>query len=325
MILLLLVGQFNSIRRVGIILLTIPLGLVGVVAGLLLTQSYFGFMTLLGCVALTGVVINNAIILIDRIGIETDQGGLDPPGAIFEATQQRLRPILLTTATTVAGLLPLWIGGGPMWEPMAISIIFGLLFATVLILGVVPILYSVFFGVRFDGFRHVRASLTIHAHPKIDAFLARFAARAGLGGPMTGRIRAAAEETLIILIRQRAGSSPDRRRLLVVARRDGGAAEVRFIAAADDADVFARIAPFGDQTVEVPMRRPLPHRGARIVGIGGSTVLDASSVERELPHRLLRHYASSVDHQQHYDTDVVTVRVEPEAEQVPPVSAAAAA
>ncbi len=59
----------------------------------------------------------------------------------------RMRPILLTTATTVAGLLPLWLGGGPMWEPMAAAIIFGLLFSTALTLGVVPVLYTVMFRV----------------------------------------------------------------------------------------------------------------------------------------------------------------------------------
>ena len=323
-ILLLLVGQFNSIRRVAVIVLTIPLGLVGVVAGLLVTQSYFGFMTLLGCVALTGIVINNAIILIDRIEIEIDQGGLDPAGAIFEATQQRLRPILLTTATTVAGLVPLWVGGGPMWEPMAIAIIFGLLFATVLILGVVPILYSVFFRVRFDGFRHLRASLTIHAYPKIDTFLTRFAARAGWSGAMIGRIRAAAEETLLILIQQQEETAPPRRRLLVAARRDGGAAELRFVAAADEADIDDRTASFPDQTVEVPMSRGLPGHG-RIDRSGGRAGLpSAVPIERELPHRLLQHYASSVRHQQHYDTDVVTVRVdaEPDAAPQPPLSGA---
>jgi multidrug efflux pump len=69
-----------------------------------------------------------------------------------EAAQRRFRPILLTTATTVAGLLPLWFGGGPMYEPMAIAIIFGLIFATLLTLGVVPILYSLFFRVSFKGF-----------------------------------------------------------------------------------------------------------------------------------------------------------------------------
>jgi len=65
-----------------------------------------------------------------------------------------LRPILLTTATTVGGLLPLWLGGGPMWEPMAIAIIFGLLFATVLTLVLVPVLYSVLFRVRVNSSAH---------------------------------------------------------------------------------------------------------------------------------------------------------------------------
>ncbi len=151
-IILLLVIQFNSIRRPAIILLTIPLGLIGVVIGLLVARSYFGFMTLLGIISLAGIVINNAIVLIDRIGIEINENGLAPPRAIIEAAQRRLRPILLTTATTVCGLTPLWLGGGPMWEPMAIAIIFGLLFATLLTLGVVPVLYSLFFRVSFKGF-----------------------------------------------------------------------------------------------------------------------------------------------------------------------------
>ncbi len=153
-IVLLLVGQFNSIRRPLIIVLTIPLGLIGVVIGLLAARSYFGFMTLLGVISLAGIVINNAIVLIDRIDLEIRENGLEPARAVIESAQRRLRPILLTTATTVGGLLPLWFGGGPMWEPMAIAIIFGLLFATMLTLGVVPLLYAIFFRVRFEGFRY---------------------------------------------------------------------------------------------------------------------------------------------------------------------------
>lgn len=153
-ILLLLVGQFNSIRRPLIILITIPLALVGVVIGLLVTQSYFGFMTLLGLISLAGIVINNAIILLDRIAIEINERGHAPPRAVIEAAQRRLRPILLTAGTTVGGLLPLWLGGGPMWESMAIAIIFGLLFATLLTLGVVPVLYALLFRVSFKGFQY---------------------------------------------------------------------------------------------------------------------------------------------------------------------------
>jgi multidrug efflux pump subunit AcrB len=111
-------------------------------------------MTLLGVISLAGIIINNAIVLLDRIRIEIAENGMEPARAVVESAQRRLRPILLTTATTMGGLLPLWLRGGPMWAPMAIAIIFGLLFATCLTLGVVPILYSLFFRVRFKGFRY---------------------------------------------------------------------------------------------------------------------------------------------------------------------------
>lgn len=146
-ILILLMGQFNCIRKTAIILLTIPLGLIGVAFGLHVAQSYMGFMTLLGIISLAGIVINNAIVLIDRIELEKTENGLSPYLAICTAAQRRLRPILLTTTTTVVGMIPLWMGGGVMWEPMAIAIIFGLLGATVLTLGVVPMLYSILFRV----------------------------------------------------------------------------------------------------------------------------------------------------------------------------------
>ena len=153
-IVLLLVGQFNSIRRPAIILITIPLGIIGVVIGLIVLRSYFGFMTLLGIIALSGVVINNAIVLLDRIRIEIEENGLEPKRAVVEAAQRRLRPILLTTGTTIGGLIPLYLGGGPMWEPMSVAIMFGLLFATVLTLVFVPVLYSLFFKVRFKEFQY---------------------------------------------------------------------------------------------------------------------------------------------------------------------------
>jgi multidrug efflux pump subunit AcrB len=147
-ILLLLVAQFNSIRETLIILTTIPLGMIGVVLGLLLADSYFGFMTLLGIVSLAGIVINNAIVLLERIKIELD-GGMAHAQAIIAAAQQRARPILLTTATTVLGLVPLYLGGGEMWRPMAVSIMAGLLFSTLLTLGVVPVLYATLFKVEY--------------------------------------------------------------------------------------------------------------------------------------------------------------------------------
>ncbi|MEO0322685.1 MAG: efflux RND transporter permease subunit [Myxococcota bacterium] len=149
-IVLLLVTQFNSLRKSAIVLATIPLALVGVALGLVVMGSAFGFMTLLGVVSLAGIVINNAIVLIERIELERYELGREPADAILEAAQRRLRPILLTTATTVASLIPLYLGGGAMWEPMAIAIMFGLVFSTLLTLGVVPLLYAMFYRVRMS-------------------------------------------------------------------------------------------------------------------------------------------------------------------------------
>jgi multidrug efflux pump subunit AcrB len=153
LILLLLVGQFNSLRRPAIILSTIPLGLIGVTFGLLVANSTFGFFTILGLISLSGIIINNAIVLLDRIAIEIRDFGRSEPDAVLIACQQRLRPILLTTATTVLGMTPLLWGGTAMFKPMAITIIFGLAFATALTLLVVPVLYASFFRVSFAQVR----------------------------------------------------------------------------------------------------------------------------------------------------------------------------
>lgn len=146
-ILLLLVWQFNSIRKTIIVLSSIVLALIGVVLGLLGFGASFGFMTLLGVVSLAGIVINNAIVLIDRIRIEIEDNGMDPSEAVPHAAEQRLRPILLTTATTVASLIPLYLTGGLMWEPMAVAIMAGLIFSTALTLLVVPLLYAMMFRI----------------------------------------------------------------------------------------------------------------------------------------------------------------------------------
>ena len=142
-ILALLIVQFNSFRKTFIVLSTIPLGLIGVIAGLLVFRSFFGFFAFLGLISLAGIVINNAIVLIDRIQIELNQSGRASIEAIVAAAQQRFRPILLTTCTTTLGLIPLYLGGGLMWEPMAVAIMVGLLFATVITLLFVPVLYKI--------------------------------------------------------------------------------------------------------------------------------------------------------------------------------------
>jgi multidrug efflux pump subunit AcrB len=139
LLLFFLLLQFNSYRRVLIVLVTVPLAITGVVPGLLITGNTFGFMSLLGVITLVGIVVNNAIVLIDVIDTNLN-AGLNSSDAVVEAVARRTRPILLTTLTTVAGLLPLTFTSSTLWPPMAWSIISGLLAATVLTLGVVPTL-----------------------------------------------------------------------------------------------------------------------------------------------------------------------------------------
>jgi len=147
---LLLMFQFNDVRKTFINLAVLPFSLIGVTVGLLLFDSYFGFITLLAIISLFGIVLNNGNVLLDRIGIELD-AGRPADEAIVEASVRRLRPILLTTATTVTGLIPLYLGGGPMFEPLAVTLMVGLVFGTVLTLGLVPVMYAVLFRVRLDG------------------------------------------------------------------------------------------------------------------------------------------------------------------------------
>ena len=137
LLLLFLLLQFNSFRRVGIILLTVPLATVGVFPGLVLSGSPFGFQSLLGVIALVGIVVNNAIVLLDVMDRQLEKGDAIRD-AVRKAVEQRTRPILLTTGTTVAGLLPLAFSSSTLWPPMAWAIISGLLASTVLTLLVVP-------------------------------------------------------------------------------------------------------------------------------------------------------------------------------------------
>lgn len=137
LLLFFLLLQFNSFRRVGIILLTVPLATVGIFPGLVLSGSPFGFQSLLGVIALVGIVVNNAIVLLDVMDRELESGE-NIHEAMRKAVVQRTRPILLTTATTVAGLLPLAFSSSTLWPPMAWAIISGLLASTILTLLVIP-------------------------------------------------------------------------------------------------------------------------------------------------------------------------------------------
>jgi multidrug efflux pump subunit AcrB len=138
---LLLIAQFNGFIRPIIIVMTIPLLTAGAALGLFVTQSPFGFMVILGLLSLAGIIINNAIVLLDRIDIErSKQATLRD--AILVAGQRRLRPILMTTITTILGLLPLIISKDPLFFGMASVIAFGLFVGTLLTLGVTPLLYE---------------------------------------------------------------------------------------------------------------------------------------------------------------------------------------
>ena len=130
------------------------------VLGLIIFRSYFGFFAFLGTISLAGIVINNAIVLIDRIEIEIRDYNRMPAEAVVEAALQRFRPIILTTFTTSLGLIPLYLGGGIMWEPLAIAIMIGLLFATIITLLFIPVLYSLLFRVDFKEYVHQSSSIS---------------------------------------------------------------------------------------------------------------------------------------------------------------------
>ncbi len=137
-----LVAQFNSYKQPFVIALSLPFGLVGAVLGLGITGYSFGFMAFLGLVSLTGIVVNDAIVLIDFVNTIRKEGG-DLRTAVTEAGRLRFRPVMLTTISTVAGLLPLSIMGGSLWGPMGNVIIFGLSVATVLTLIIIPVVYEI--------------------------------------------------------------------------------------------------------------------------------------------------------------------------------------
>ncbi len=137
--------QFNSIAQPLIVLLSIPLSVVGVVLGLLVTGTPFSFMVFIGVVSLTGIVVNDGIVLIDAIN-RNRREGMPLANAIRDAALRRFRPVLLTTVTTICGLLPLTLNiarGSEFWVPLGIAIISGLLVASMLTLVFVPVLYSI--------------------------------------------------------------------------------------------------------------------------------------------------------------------------------------
>ena len=146
-IVFLLVWQFNSIRRAAIIILTMPLVIVGAVVGLLVMQADFGFMVILGLLALAGSIVNNGIVMIDKIE-ENRRDGQTPYDAVINSAVSRFRPILLSVSTTMLGFLPLIVNHDPLFYGMACIMFFGLGIGSLFTLNYVPALYSIFFRVR---------------------------------------------------------------------------------------------------------------------------------------------------------------------------------
>jgi HAE1 family hydrophobic/amphiphilic exporter-1 len=141
---LVMASQFESFLHPFVIIFTIPLAIIGAVFALWITSSKISVVVLIGSILLAGIVVNNAIVLIDRIN-QMRAKGEEKIKAIIESGKSRLRPIIMTMLTTTLGLLPLAIGMGEGVEvraPMAITVIGGLTISTLLTLIVIPVVYS---------------------------------------------------------------------------------------------------------------------------------------------------------------------------------------
>lgn len=145
--LLLFVWQFNSLRKVLIVVSAIPFVLIGVAVALLITGYPFGFMATFGLLSLAGIIVNNAVLLLERIEAELHDG-LAVHDAVVNAAVKRLRPIVMTKLTCIIGLVPLMLFAGPLWEGMAITLMGGLALGTLVTLGLIPVLYVALFTQR---------------------------------------------------------------------------------------------------------------------------------------------------------------------------------
>jgi multidrug efflux pump subunit AcrB len=139
---------FQDLRQPVVIWLTVPLAIIGVTFGLLVTNTPFGFMSLLGMLSLSGMLLKNAIILVDSIDLEISTGK-EKFKAIIDSCLSRVRPVSLAAMTTALGMIPLF--PDAFFKGMAVTIVFGLVFATILTLLIVPVLYSLVFKISYKG------------------------------------------------------------------------------------------------------------------------------------------------------------------------------
>jgi len=151
LVVLVVICLFNAVRQPLIIFLTVPLAVIGVTAGLLVTGQPFGFMAMLAFLSLAGMLIKNAIVLIDEINTQV-ASGKESCRAVLDAGVSRVRPVSMAALTTVLGMIPLL--ADAFFVSMAVTIMFGLSFATVLTLVVVPVLYACFFGIPAETTCH---------------------------------------------------------------------------------------------------------------------------------------------------------------------------
>ena len=149
---LVMASQFESLLHPLLILIAVPMAVTGSIFGLFITQTHLSVIVFIGLIMLAGIVVNNAIVLVDRIN-QLRADGKGKLEAIKEAAHSRLRPIMMTTMTTSLGLFPMAIGlgdGNEIRAPMAITVIFGLILSTLLTLVVIPVLYALFDKKQFD-------------------------------------------------------------------------------------------------------------------------------------------------------------------------------
>jgi HAE1 family hydrophobic/amphiphilic exporter-1 len=137
-----LVLQFNSYLHAKYVLTILPYSLIGIMFGLSLTQNPLSFPSIMGFIALSGIVVNNSILLIDMMNSKRTQNPDRPiKDVVLDTAGNRLRPILLTTTTTVIGMVPLTYAGD-LWAPLAYAVMFGLVFSVFITLVLIPIIYS---------------------------------------------------------------------------------------------------------------------------------------------------------------------------------------
>jgi len=147
---LITVFLFNSVRKPLVIWCCIPLAMIGITMGLLVMGTPFGFMALLAMLSLSGMLLKNGIVLLDQINLDISEGK-EPFQAVFESTVSRVRPVCMAAVTTILGMLPLVTDA--FFESMAAVIMFGLGVATILTLLIVPVLYTIFFSIKYRNYK----------------------------------------------------------------------------------------------------------------------------------------------------------------------------